>query len=397
MEKLLFLTTLQFQLSRTNSIGAKNPACCDFLCNMIFKNSLLYNLETVLNLVFVVYEGLMGNFVLSGIGLSLMILSTIMSYMVALNTHLHIYPMPISEASSCFWSFLCKLKLLFKMNPWIQILWIYQHNRKNQGLRQYLYYRLTLTHFVSHWIEAFGFVILRLSHPSPIESTSFLASVSPALLNALGIIVASIDWETCKRSKGQSRHDFMLRFRVFGVHINWQTLVRFIIYFSMVTARCMTLFILMFSIPWSDPELPYLVFLCHVTIFLFLFGSLWLRMDFVNFGNMLKTVVLSLNQTFFNQLDCFLKIPFNFYFIPPYILNCLSIIMTISLHFLFAPEARKENKSVKFWVFSIMGFSALGLYIFAGIIVVLYKKLWCPDVLKSKCAWKFSQISLNEV
>ena len=364
---------------------------------MILKNSLLYNLETVLNLVFVIYEGLIGNFILSGIGMSLMVLSTVISYIVALKTHLHIYPLQKSKSSCCCHSFFSKIKLFFTMNPWMQILWIYRHNRKNQGLRHFLYYRLSLTYFVSHWIETFAFVILRLSHSAPVESASFIVSVFPIAFNILGIVIATIDWETCKRAKCQNKNDFMLELRVLGVNINMQILIRFVIYISMVTARCLALFILMFSIPWSNPELPYLVYLCHVIIFLFMFGSLLLSMNFINAGNMLKTVVLSLNQTFFNQLDCFLQMPFNFYFIPSYIMNCLSIASIIFLHFLFSSEAWVENKSTKFWVFSAMGISALALYIFAGVLAVLYKRFWCPDVLKSKRAWKFNKITLNEV
>ncbi|KAL5262745.1 hypothetical protein ACHWQZ_G008219 [Mnemiopsis leidyi] len=387
------------KLSRTNSIGAKNPTCCDFLCSTILKGSLLYNVETVFNLVFIVHESLVGNYILSGVGVFLTVLSTVMSYIVALNTHLHIYPPTTPTVQSCLPSVISvgDLRKVFMMNPWVQIFWIYRQNRKNQGLRQYLYYRLCLTYFVAHWIETFGFVLLRLSHPAPIDSMSFISSVFPVVFNILGIVVASIDWERCKRSKSQSRHDFMLECRILGIPINWQTLIKFVIYISMVTSRCMTLSILMFSIEWSDPELPYLVFLCHVTIFLFMFGSLWLRLDFVNFGNMLKTVVLSFNQTFFNQMDCFLKIPFNLYFIPPYVLNCVSIVMTVIFHFLFSSEAFTDNRTIRFWVFTAMGFSSLALYALAGILALLYKLFWCPDVLKVKMSWKFDKIALNEL
>ena len=120
-------------------------------------------------------------------------------------------------------------------------------------------------------------------------------------------------------------------------------------------------------------------------------------MDFVNVGNMFKTLVLSVSQTFYNQLDCVLKIPFNFHFIPPFIMNCLSIIVALSLHFLFAPEAWKESKSTKYWAFSIVGFAALALYVFAGIIVVLYKLYLCPDVLQRKLEWKSNRNVMREV
>lgn len=359
---------------------------------MILKHSLLYSLETVLDITFIIYQAILGNWILFAPGLVLLIVSTVVSYEVALRTHLHIYPGTSNNRSDPLFG---RLRLLFMMNPWVQISWFYRHNRKNKGSRQYLYYRLSLTYFASRWIRTFPFVLLRLSHPSPVFSLAFMASVCPVILSVVAIVVASLDWEMCKRAKSHSRYDFLLIVPILGLPVNWQTVVRFSIYVSMITGRIMALFVLLFSIQWSDPELPYLIFLCHFLIFFFLFGAMWLRMDFVTFGNLLKTVVLSLNQTFFNQLDCFLKIPFNFHFIPTYIMNCVSIAIITSLHFLFSPEV--DSRTTKFWAFSGMGIAALGLYILAGVLVIFYKKLWCPDLLKLKRPWKFDKISLNDV
>ena len=355
---------------------------------MILKNSLLYSLEHILNLVFILHRFLLQDYLLGGVGLFLLLSSSLTAQIFATRAHTHIYPV---QRTGCA-GLAKKLKIFLRMSPFLQIFGVYRCNMKNQGLRHYLYYRLALTHYVSHMLEALPFVILRLSQSTNLGTISHLVATAPVLLNIAGVITATLDWEKCKRYKNQSSYDTTLMLEWCCLRINVQSVVRFLIYTLMIVARSLSLFILFYALEWAEPGLPFLVYGGHFTLMLFLFMTMWLKNDTLSLVNFLKTIVLSFNATFFNQLDCFLQIPFKLHFVAPYLINTASVITIVVLHVLFEPNSQHFHA-----VEAMMGYCAIAMYLFAGVFVLLYKKWICPDVLKCQVNWKFDKSTLTEV
>ena len=352
---------------------------------MILKNLFLYGIELILNIMFVIQLFLQFHIVYFIIAVFFMLLSTVVSHYLALQSHLDIFTIngPRKFLKTCF--------MYVKMNPYVQIFRVYSVNNRNQGLVNYLYYRLTLTHYTSHMVETFVIIILRLSYVHEERGARFFLRLTPIIVNMLGIIISAIDWETCKRSKNISSYDFKLTLNWGYLLINIQHLIRFFIYFIMIISRTLCVFMLFYGLQWSNRELPFLIYAAHYILFLFNFGALCFQREKCSLENLLKTIFFSLSQTFYNSFDCYMDIPFKFHFILCYCINLASIITIVGLNILFKSIKHKFD-----YILSIIGYVIIGLYVLAGILSFIYKRFICPDILRKFAYWKVCKESFNE-
>ena len=369
------------------------PQCCDGPCQLAIKQA-FYSIEFILNLAFIIHSLLTGRTITGVTGAVTIVISSFTSFLFAVRSLRQTQP----SGSGC--SF---IKTSIGTFPIFQLIGIYRCNINNPGLKYFLCYSLALTNYTTHIVDSMIFMFLRLTLLSELTMPSIITLGVPIAINMAGLIMSTVDWEYYKRAKCHESHD-LKHFQWCKISVLPQNLAKYVIYTLMISSRVVSCFVFLNGISWSvgNPEVKYLLLGCHATLFGFIFGTFWIKSD----GRLalanccFRTVFVAFNQVFYNQLGCFLKVPFSFHFIPSYMVNLAAIAIICVIRNMFPAEFRDMHvyhTEALLTPYSIAVYGALGMYCVAGLLVLVYRKCCLPGVLKNRKSWKYAKSSWCDI